>query len=320
MLRKTVSLVLLLVLSGSFSALAREHRPLLESAGETKEQLPMRKTLQQAMAERPFPEYAKWWTIGKEFATFMSEAIFSEWTALPGNDGNLRPVSLYATEYLKTVYAREAKPLLVEDFVMKDPPRPLQSGEFDALSYAFFRSAFELMEQRKDASELPLETRRRLFTKRVGKRFFARLADHLGLELPAGLEDEPSFAALKASIAKVGSFLKEQGYFRDHVAFRFDVAVEHKGRKLTQAESQFLERLRSEGAAAYGLFEMGYPVILPSAVYLFNTLGEAQHHSSRTMEELFDRVGYAASETEGFDPTGYPSDMVVELWEIRKKR
>ena len=64
---------------------------------------------------------------------------------------------------------------------------------------------------------------------------------------------------------------------------------------------------------------MGHPVILPSAVYLYHTLGEAQHHSSRTIEELFDRVGHEARETDDFDPIGYPSDRVVELWEIRKK-
>ena len=62
---------------------------------------------------------------------------------------------------------------------------------------------------------------------------------------------------------------------------------------------------------------MGYPIILPSAVYLYHTMGEAQHHSSRTIEELFDRIGYEARETDDFDPIGYPSDMVIELWEIR---
>jgi hypothetical protein len=62
---------------------------------------------------------------------------------------------------------------------------------------------------------------------------------------------------------------------------------------------------------------MGYPVILPSAVYLYQTIGEAQHHSSRTIEELFARVNCDARETNDFDPTEYPSDRVVELWEIR---
>ena len=74
----------------------------------------------------------------------------------------------------------------------------------------------------------------------------------------------------------------------------------------------------SSSNLAYALYEMGYPIILPSAVYLYHTIGEAQHHSSRTIEELFARVGLEARETDDFDPTGYPSDMVVELWEIRK--
>ena len=63
---------------------------------------------------------------------------------------------------------------------------------------------------------------------------------------------------------------------------------------------------------------MGYPIILPSAVYLYQTIGEAQHHSSRTIEELFARCGCTASETDDFDPTGYPSELVVELWEIKE--
>jgi hypothetical protein len=35
--------------------------------------------------------------------------------------------------------------------------------------------------------------------------------------------------------------------------------------------------------------------------------------------ELTDRAGCAASETPDFDPTGLPADLVVELWEIRKR-
>ena len=147
---------------------------------------------------------------------------------------------------------------------------------------------------------------------------FGRLHDRLGLSLPPALEGESSFATLKAAIDDVGKFLLDQGYYRDHVAFRFDVTTEHQGRRIEQPESAFLETLEKEGVA-HALFEMGYPVILPSAVYLFHSLGEAQHHSSRTMEALFGRVGVGARETHDFDPIGYPSDMVVELWEISKK-
>ena len=61
------------------------------------------------------------------------------------------------------------------------------------------------------------------------------------------------------------------------------------------------------------LYEMGYPAILPSAVYLFRLLGEVQHHSSRTIEELFPRMGCEARETDDFDPTCFPAELVVEL-------
>ena len=60
-------------------------------------------------------------------------------------------------------------------------------------------------------------------------------------------------------------------------------------------------------------------MILPSAIYLYNIIGEAQHHSSRIIEELFSRVGYEARETDDFDPTDFPSDRVVELWEVWRK-
>lgn len=274
------------------------------------------KTLQQVVADRPFTEYGTWWPIGDEFLRFMSDAIVSEWHALPGNDGDLGPVRAHVAEYLRTVYGRDARTDLVEDFAGPHPSSPVQSGEFDALSYGFFRSAFELLQAR--SGERSVEEERRSFTKRVGKAFFSRVSDHLSLRLPSGMEDPESFAAARAAIDAVGAFLKDEGYFRDYVAFRFDVHVPRGSGRIDQTESSVVERLE-RGGEAYALFEMGYPVILPSAVYLFNTIGEAQHHSSRTMEELFDELGYEARETRDFDPSGFPSDRVVELWEMRKK-
>jgi hypothetical protein len=53
----------------------------------------------------------------------------------------------------------------VENFVNKTYARPIQSGEFDALSYAFYRSAFELIETDLEAYDHSLERERRLFTK-----------------------------------------------------------------------------------------------------------------------------------------------------------
>ena len=280
--------------------------------------LEQEKTLAQVVAERPFPEYSTWWAIGNDFASFMSDAIVSEWSALSGGDRDLDRVKGCASEYVETVYGRKAGASLVDDFVRGNFQEPLQSGEFDALSYAFFRSAFDLVAQ-DFGQEASLETERRLFTKRVGKRFFAQVEDRLHLNVPSRMDDEASFSQLKECIGKVGAFLIEQGYYRDRVAFRFDVEVEHQGKKIVQRESDVLSRLERDGSA-YALFEMSYPIILPSAVYLFHTLGEAQHHSSRTLEELFDRAGYEAGETKDFDPMGFPSDLVVELWEIRKKR
>lgn len=304
MATKATWLGVLLALSGPFWLSARTTEPVTQM------------TLAQVVGKRPFPDYAKWWPIGDRFSTFMSEAIVGEWSALPGNDGDLGRVNSYAADYVKTVYQRDARASLIDEFARRGSSRPLQSGEFDALSYAFFRSAFELIETHIKRYDQALAIERRLFARRVGKKFFARLHDSLALDLPAKLDDDASFARFRDSLRKVIGFLKDQRYCRDHAAFRFDVDVLHKGTRIVQPEAAFLDGLKRQ-RVAYALYEMGYPAILPSAVYLFETIGEAQHHSSRTIEELFDRVGYEARETEDFDPRGYPPDMVVELWQIR---
>ncbi len=277
----------------------------------------MEKTLRDVVAQRPFPDFAAWWPMGTDFLSFMSRAIVAEWLALPGNSGSLQPVTAHATDYLQVVFGREAAPNLVENFVGRLWQTAVpQSGEFDALSYAFFRAAFEQIAAHPNHYLEPVARERRLFTKRVGRRFFAQLHDHLGLDLPPALDTPAQFSQLQANIAKVGAFLQTQGYLRDHFAFTFNVNLTHAGQTIAQRDNTFLAALAQ--GTGYALYEMGYPVILPSAVYLFHTIGEAQHHSSRTIEELFDRVGYEARETDDFDPIGYPSDRVVELWEIKK--
>lgn len=276
------------------------------------------KSLSQIVAEQPFPDYAEWWAVGRSFLSFMSEAIVSQWSQLHANGGDLSLVRQYVSRYLSTVYQKEAKESLVSDFVNQRFGGPIQSGEFDALSYAFYRSAFELIEKHVDSYEHAPARERRLFTKRVGRLFFSQLHDHLRLELPAALDDERAFSKLRAAIEQVGGFLQTQGYLRDHFDFKFTLDLDHAGRRISQLESQFVEELKHRGIG-YALYEMGYPIILPSAVYLYHTIGEAQHHSSRTIEELFARVGYTARETDDFDPTGFPPDLVIELWEISKR-
>ncbi len=252
--------------------------------------------------------------MGQTFLGFMSEAIVSQWSQLH-NSGDLGLVKNYVSEYLDVVYGRAARASLVEDFVNKTFSQPIQSGEFDALSYAFYRLAFELIKSHIEEYDNSLERERRLFTKRVGKIFFRQVYNYLSLDLPTALNDEQSFISLKNCIQQVGDFLKSQGYLRDHFDFLFGLDVEYAGRRIVQTESEFIGNLKGQGLA-YALYEMGYPAILPSAVYLYHTLGEAQHHSSRTIEELFELIGYEARETDDFDPTAFPSDLVVEFWEI----
>jgi hypothetical protein len=277
-----------------------------------------RKTLQQIAAEKPYREFTPWWPMGETFLTFMADAITSQWRNLPHNSGDLAAVTAYTADYLQTVYDRPARAELVADFAAGANLTTVQSGEFDALSYAFFRAAFELIEAHPGAYDEPVAQERRRFTQRVGRVFFRQMSDHLGLDIPARLADSSDFEQFIAVIEQVGHFLREGGYLRDHFAFRFDVGVTQQGRQITQATTAFLNDLQQNGVA-YALYEMGYPAILPSAVYLYHTIGEAQHHSSRTIEELFARAGCDARETDDFDPTGYPADLVVELWEIRAR-
>lgn len=265
----------------------------------------MHKTLEQVVNETPFPDYQVWWDVGETFLGFMSEAIVSEWRELEGNQGDLEMVNHYFKEYIQVVYGREVRAGLLDNFVEKRFESQIQSGEFDGLSYAFYRSAFEMTEKQ------------RLFTKRVGARFFAFVDDHLKLDIPEGLKNEADFAQLKKNLRQVGEFLQTNGYLRDHFDFRFTLNEENGDAKVEQDEADFMENIKG-GGTGYALYEMGYPIILPSAVYLYHTLGEAQHHSSRTIEELFARVGFEARETDDFDPVNYPAEQVVELWEIRK--
>ena len=276
----------------------------------------MTRTLAEIVQEKPFTEFADWWPVGANFTSFMSNAIYPEWHALAGNDGQHDAVIRYLAHYLKTVYGRDPRPGLLVDFIAGEGSEPLQSGEFDALSYAFYRAAFELIAAHPAAYEGSVAQERRLFTKRVGSRFFAQVETHLRLDLPAALKTPADLDQLKKAIDTVGNFLTREGYLRDHFAFTFDVQARQGDHEIKQTEGDLLANLAYR-ELAHALYVMGYPIILPSAVYLYNTIGEAQHHSSRTIEELFARVGLTARETDDFDPTGFPSDRVVELWEIR---
>lgn len=273
----------------------------------------MSTSLTALVAQHPFPDYQTWWPMGPNFINFMARAIVQAWDALPAQTGDIAPVQAHAADYIRTVYQRPADANLAQQFATQPDARSWQSGEFDALSYAFFRHAYEQL-----AQHTPTETlawRRRDFTRAVGRAFFDQMADHLSLRLPQHLDDPTQFEQLQQALTDVGDFLVAQGYLRDHFAFRFDVEARAGQQMIHQRTEDFLLRLQ-HGGRAYALYEMGYPAILPSAVYLFHLMSEAQHHSSRTIEELFRRIGYRASETDDFDPTGFPSDLVVELWEI----
>ena len=267
------------------------------------------------VAERPFPEHNPWWPMGDEFIRFMSRAIYLCWGRLGVSDQHLEQVKSYLTQYLELVYQKRADHNIVVRFIQKDFSRPLFSGEFDALSFAFYRSAFELLETNYSENKAEVIRARRRFTNQVGETFFNSLQNHLKLRLPYGLKTASDFVRLQKNIDGVAEFLLGQGYLRDKCHFTFEVDVLQGGKHILQAPEDFLGNLKRNGVG-YALYIMGYPVILPSAVYLYQMFGEAQHHSSRTIEELFDKVGLRARESDDFDPSSFPSSEVVELWTI----
>ena len=100
------------------------------------------KNLKRIVVEQPFPDFKDWWLMGTTFSSFMSEAIVSQWSKIQSDD-SLSIVDRYVSEYVDVVYGRRSRASLIDDFVGKSFSRPIESGEFDALSYSFFRSAFE---------------------------------------------------------------------------------------------------------------------------------------------------------------------------------
>lgn len=275
----------------------------------------IKRNLAEIVHKRPFPEFEEWWEMGYDFIRFMSSAINAHWYDLLKEAGGLYLIQDLANEYLHLVYAKESSPELVSNFVSSDFPHVIHSGEFDALSYAFYRSAFEFIAQKHKDDESAMVAERRNFTIRVGKSFFNALLEHLQLNIPTALNTPADLVLLKQNLNRIGDFLLRQGYLRDHCEFTFAVDVKHAGKHIIQKPEDFLNNLHQNNRG-YALYIMGYPAILPSAVYLYQLFGEAQHHSSRTIEELFQRVGYNASETADFNPTNYPSDKIVEFWSI----
>ena len=277
------------------------------------------RTLHELVEKHPFEDYQTWWTLGSEWSEFMSDAIVPEWRKLAaaGND-HLDEIEVNVTDYLKTVYGQDKRSDLVDEFVDKSFTAPLQSGEFDALSYAFYKSAFTYIDQDTDGNPDLLHQQRKQFTRETGRSFFKKLDAHLDIPVPDQLHNSGDLIEIKKYLQAIGDFLRRQGYLKDHYAFDFNVAVEHNGKTIRQSEENFIDDLDNNGIA-YALYEMGYPAILPSAVYLYHGIGEAQHHSSRIIEDFFSLVGCEARETDDFDPVGYPPDRVVELWEIKRR-
>ncbi len=272
------------------------------------------RSLAEVVAQQPYPDFAEWWPLGNQFLRFMAEAICSEWQAIGQERAELSRVQADVATYIELVYQQVARPTLAVDFLEQRALTTIRSGEFDALSYAFYKSAFEHLAIKNDTKST-LATARHHFTQQVGRHFYQQLHEHLDLALPTQLQSAAAVTQLQTAIERVGDFLQQQGYLRTHFAFHFDVHLQQDATQIEQQPRSVVAKFQRR-ETVYALYEMGYPVILPSAVYLYQTIGEAQHHSSRTIEELFGRIGYVASETSDFDPTGYPSELVVELWEI----
>ena len=91
---------------------------------------------------------------------------------------------------------------------------------------------------------------------------------------------------MKDCLIAIGQFLLEQGYLWGHFSYSLDLDVVHTDGHIQQIETDVISSLKNQGIVR-AIYEMGYPVVLPSTVYLYHSIGKAQHHSSRMMEELF---------------------------------
>ncbi len=276
----------------------------------------MSPTLSTAESSHPYPEYQEWWPMGESLLALMADSILSHWQLLAPSENSVSSIQETVDEYISLVYGRQARPWLAASFAASTGLGTVQSGEFDALSYAFFLSAYRKLASRFSGDDL--SRARREFAESVGARFFSHLSEHLALDLPQTLKNGADLALVESAIQCVGKFLLEEGYLRSHFAFRLDVSTSRDSDRIEQGADDFLLALGNSDTA-YALYEMGHPVILPSASYLYQMVGEAQHHSSRTIEELFARVGCDAWETDDFDPRHYPASLVVELWQISRR-
>lgn len=274
-----------------------------------------KRDLASLVKERPFREFSQWWKMGDEFIQFMSDAIVSKWTELGETKVGMERIQNNLDEYLGLVYGQTTHPDRLKNFFEKDFSTPFYSGEFDAISYALYRSSYETIAKEHIGIGTAITEQRRGFTKEVGKVFFSSLKEQLQLDLPSELKIPQQFQGLQKNIDLIGEFLVEQGYLKEYCEFTFSVDVFQADQHILQATDDFLKNINSNGFG-YALYIMGYPAIFPSAVYLYQMFGEAQHHSSRTIEELFKQVGCTAYETDDFDPSSFPSDRIVELWKI----
>lgn len=268
----------------------------------------------------PCPKFSfeNWWPVGGIFLMFMSNAIWSAWQrCCPGDYDFGGKLAHHIETYLDIVYGQPFDGHLITDFITQRNLYDIRSGEFDALSYGLFLSAYEVIDSRFSPEEA--KTKRHEFTQHVGKVFYEAMAFRLHLVLPKELDDNVDVEMLKNAIDQIGMFLLREGYLFDRFAFSLDVDTKYKSKPTVQSSKGFLTNLKS-GGTGYALYEMGYPIILPSAIYLSRSrFKEAQHHSSRIIEEVFDRIGYEAHETPDFDPTEHNPGCVVEFWKISKK-
>ncbi len=273
--------------------------------------------LEELSEENPYPGYQDSWSMGEDLLGIFSRSIVGTWAEWLGEHGHdayeeLDEVVEDYTTFMSTVYDRDVDRSDAIDFMRAayDDEVDIDSSQFDAISFAFYHNIFDVFPGRK-----------REFAEEVGRRFYSQLEDELGLDLPEERHTEEQLESAKENINVIGEFLGQQGYLgadEEPFEFKFEVEAERDGENVCQGEEEFITNL-DENGRAYAQYVMSLPGILPSAVYLFNIEGEAQHHSSRIFQELFDQMDLDAAETDDFDPTGHDSEKVVEFWIIEDR-
>ena len=147
-----------------------------------------------------FPTGGPW---ARDFLAFMAQAIGTEWRAVTGTKrGDLAAVQTDLPSILSwsIIVWRDQRLLPI---LSRASTCTIRSGEFDALSYAFYKSAFETFSATIADTTAMADAAMALHSV-LASLFINQLHEHLALRLPNQLQTEADFTHLQKAIDRAG--------------------------------------------------------------------------------------------------------------------